>query len=72
MTFFDNKHKVSQELHALHDMCDSMRQDISKLTQLLHELSKVVEASAKLQARKDNDDEILLAILSRGPEDLTH
>lgn len=72
MVFFDNKHKVSQELHALHDRCDSLRQDIGKLAKLLLELSQVVEDSTKLQARKDNDDEILMAILTRNTKDLTH
>ena len=72
MVFFDNKHKVTQEIHALHDRCDIIRQDIHKLGELLHALSKVVEASAKLQARKDTDDEILLALLSRPAGDKTH
>ena len=70
--FFDNKHKVTQEIHALHDRCDIIRQDIGKLAKLLHELSQVVEDSAKLQARKDNDDEVLLAILARPTGDKTH
>ena len=72
MLFFDNKHKVTQEIYALHDRCDTIRQDISKLAKLLHEISRVVEDRAKLQVRKDNDDEILLAILARPTDDKTH
>ncbi len=72
MLFFDNKHKVSQEIHALHARCDIIRQDMAKLTKLLHELSLVVEDSAKLQARKDHDDEVLMAILARPTNDKPH
>lgn len=72
MLFFDNKHKVSQELHALRDRCSTLEGALGTLGKLLHELSKVVEASAKLQARKETDDEILLAILARPTGDKTH
>ena len=72
MLFFDNKHKVTQEIHALHDKCDSIRRDMAKLAVLVLELSHVVDDSAKLQARRDNDDEVLMAILARPTGDKTH
>ena len=72
MVFFDNKHKVTQEIHALHDRCDSIRRDMAKLTKLVLELSHVVNDSAELQARRDNDDDVLMAILARPTGDKTH
>ena len=79
MVFFDNKHKVTQEIHALYDKCDSIRRDtakltelVAKLTKLILELSHVVNDSAELQALRNNDDEVLMAILARPTGDKTH
>lgn len=72
MLFFDNKHKVSQELHALRDKCNMLENDIDELSKLVLSVAKAVERREKIETRKDIDDEILIAMLAKGAKDRTH
>ena len=72
MVFFDNKHKVSQEIHALKDKCAQIQGDIEQLSKLVLSIAKAVERREKIETRKETDDEILLAMLSKNTSDKTH
>ena len=72
MVFFDNKHKVTQEILSLQRKLDKLKLEVTRLSKLVLSIAKAVERREKIETRKETDDEILLAMLSKNTSDKTH